>query len=265
VLGTLLSQCKPPAASAPEQHFTKGNDYLFKEDFVNAKKEYAKAINADTTYWKAYFEYGLVCAMQGDLKTALYYYTHTIDLHPGFATVYYDRANIEELLGDERGYNRDIKKALEIKRDLFNAILAKCHQEYGMGNYKACIADLDSLIAVRDDYFMAYSLRGTCEYKTGDFEGAVADFTHELKLNPGSLTALMNRGVALGEEKNYRAAIADMNTVIAIDPKVSQAFLFKGLYQFKINVKDSACLNFAIAQKMKNPQAEAYIKQYCGK
>lgn len=251
--------------SVAKNHFDVGNELIFKEDFVKGQKEYEEAVKADTGYWQAYYSLGTTCAIQGDLQNAQYYLTRCIALNPNFAYAYCQRANIEELSGNERAYIKDINKAVSLKKDLFTAILSKCRLEYAKGNFKDAINDLDDLISIRADYYMAYNLRGTSKYKIGDFDGAIADFNRELNIRQGDLTAIMNRGVAYGELKNYKAAIADMNVVIAQDPKVSQAYLFKGLYQYKLNIKDSARINFTIAGKLKNPQAKAYLKEYYGK
>jgi tetratricopeptide (TPR) repeat protein len=97
----------------------------------------------------------------------------------------------------------------------------------------------------------------------GDFAGAAADFGMEIKLTPGSARGYLNRAAAYGEQEKYDSAMADLHKVMQIDPLISQAYLYKGIYELKMNLRDSACVDFKVAEGLKNPGAEPYIKQYC--
>ncbi len=73
----------------------------------------------------------------------------------------------------------------------------------------------------------------------------------------------INRALAFGEKKDFNAAIADLNTAINLDPLWSQSYVYRGIFYNMKNVKDSSCGDFRMAFKLKNPQAESYIKKYC--
>src|ERR1019366_2686254 len=83
-----VDSCKPKV-NASKEHFNKANDFLFKEDFVNARKEYEIAIKADTNNWQACYELAGIYELEGDFKNAYYYFSKTIQLNPKFALGYY--------------------------------------------------------------------------------------------------------------------------------------------------------------------------------
>jgi tetratricopeptide (TPR) repeat protein len=249
--------------SSSKEHFDKGNDYLFNDDLENAKKEYLAAVQADTTNWKACYELASVFSLLGEFGNAYTFYNRTVELNPKFATGFYSKANLEEMVGDDKQSEKDMRHVLELKKDMYMAILTLGRKEYAKKNYKMAIRFFDTAISMRNDFYMVYNMRGSCKYSIGDVAGAIADFDQEIKLFPTHSRGYVNRAVAYGEQKNYRAAINDLNEAINIEPLWSQGYIYRGLYYIKNNTKDSACGDFRIAYKLKNPDAEAYSKQYC--
>jgi Tfp pilus assembly protein PilF len=106
-------------------------------------------------------------------------------------------------------------------------------------------------------------MRGSCKFKSGDIQGAIKDFSSEIELMPTHLMGYVNRAIAFGELKNYQAAINDLSVAIQIDPLWSQSFLYRGVFYHKVNRRDSGCGDFRMAVNLKNPQADAYSKEYC--
>jgi lipoprotein NlpI len=133
----------------------------------------------------------------------------------------------------------------------------------GKGNIARADSDLTRAIDLRPGFFLTYSMRGSLRYKAGNFDGAIADFDKEIALKPNHVMGYVNRAVARGEKKEFRAALDDIEQALIIDPTWSQAFIYRGIYYNQLNLKDSACFSFKLAKILKNPQADAYMKQYC--
>jgi len=260
---TLISfnACKP-AVSVSDQHLLKGNNLVLDNDLENAQKEYEMAIKADTTNWRACYELAGVYELTGDFKASYFYFSKAVQLNPKFTLGYYNRSNLEELIGDAKGAEKDLKTVMENK-PFYIALLTQGKTDYGKGNLKKSIADLDEAIKARPDFYLAYSIRGSCKYRDGDLKGAISDFDMEVKLNPDNMMGYVNRGVAESENKDFRAAITDMNIALQINPLWSQGYLYRGTFYNSLNVKDSACGDFKMAKKLKNPDAENYLKKFC--
>jgi tetratricopeptide (TPR) repeat protein len=259
----LFNSCKH--ASKTDEYYRAANDLVLNSDFVNAKKNYLLAIEADTTNWRACYQLAGVYQMEGDFRDAAYYFSKTVAINPKCALGFYARANLLELVGDEKGGMRDLKTALDLKKDLFLAQLSKGRKEYSSGKYQVAIEDLNAAIALRQDFFLAFGMRGNCKLKTGDLDGAIKDFDKEIQLRPDYVMGYVSRAMTYTEQKNYRAAINDINTCLNADPLWSQGYIYRGMIQQQAGAKDSACIDFNLAYKMKNPQAEGYVKEFCGK
>ncbi len=258
----LLNSCKP-SVPVSEEHYLKGNDLVLNNDLDNARKEYELAIKADSNNWKACYQLAGVFELQGDFKDSYFYFSKSVAINPKFTLGYFNRANLEEILGENRGSDKDMKSVMENK-PFFMAQLSRGRKEMSMGNLKDAITNFDEAIKSRPDLYITYSMRGSCKYRMGDFAGAIKDFDNEVQLSPGSVMGLVNRSVAYSEMKDLKSAMNDINTAIQIDPSMAQAYIYKGVYCLKSNMPDSACINFNVAKKLNHPQADNYIKQYCG-
>lgn len=251
-----------PKVPETEMHYLSGNELVLKEDFDNAIKEYELAIKADSTNWKACYQVAGIYELKGDMKNAYAYFTQALTINPKFSLGYFNRSNMEELMGSDKASMKDLKAVLKTK-PFYMAYLTMGEKENRVGHYREAVAAFDSAVMLNPDFYAAYSMRGMARYKSGDLNGAIHDFDLEIQMAPDHLMGYVNRAVAYGEQKNYRAAIADLSTVLNLDPMWSQAYIYRGMYYYQLGVKDSACGDFRVAYKMKNPQAEAYSKQYC--
>lgn len=249
--------------SKSEEHYLKGNEFIFNDDYINARTEFTDAIEADSTNWRACYQLGGICQMEGKFQDALFYFEKALKLNPKFVLGHFTMSNLEDFMGNEKQSMKDLKRTISLKRDLFMPRLIKARKEYAAGKFNVAIADLDTAIAIRHDFYMVYSMRGSAKYQLKAYEAAIKDFDEEIKYAPSHNMGYVNRAVANGELKNYRAAIQDLSTALQIDPLFTQAYLYRGVFFHKLNIKDSGCGDFRMAYKLKNPQAEAYSKEYC--
>ena len=68
---TGLSSCEKKVAPPKDEHYQKGNDYLFESNFMKAKAEYELAIEQDSNNWKAYYQLANVYELEGDFGNSL--------------------------------------------------------------------------------------------------------------------------------------------------------------------------------------------------
>lgn len=110
------------------------------------------------------YDVGFEKHMQGDLKTAIKYYSKAIDKEPSFAMAFQMRGIAEQQL----------KK------------------------YSQAINDYSMVITVGEPYFQAvgYYNRGIVKNMTGDYAGAIPDFTKAIELDKKMAVAFFHRGIA---------------------------------------------------------------------
>jgi len=260
VLMTLLFSCADKKQQSRE-HFMKGNEYIFADDFTNAKKEYELAVKIDSNNWKACYSLAGLYELEGDFTNSMHYFSKTIAINPGFSLCYFNRSNLLDLVGEPG--TKDLNKTIELKPGFFLALITRGQKLYAEGQYQAALNDFDAAINARSDFYLAYSMRGSCKLKLGDYDGAIKDFDTEITLKPGHVMGYVNRAMAYAANKNYRDAINDINMVISASPGWSQAYVYRGTYEYNLHLNDSACNDFLKASAMQNADADHYLKMYC--
>lgn len=110
----LIQQYIPGTSS---YYYTRGNNYLDKEDFNNAIASYDKAIELDPQDVYSYNNRGLSYLNLGNFNRAIADCNEAIELDPNFDKPYYIRAYAYEGLGQTNDAIQDFEKVLELSTD----------------------------------------------------------------------------------------------------------------------------------------------------
>ncbi len=259
---SVLSSCSGGKKDSSDEHFQKGNDFIYKSDFANAQKEYEKAIESNKNNTRALYALATVFELQGELGKSLEYYKALLEADSTFALGYFGRANVEQAIGLKPEFQKDIDKAIHFKPDFFMALLSRSRAKLGTNNYVDAKADLDAAINIKPTYVMLYEMRGTAKMKLNDVDGAIADFTQQIKLDSNAIAGYANRSVAYDVANKDSLAIKDISRALKSDPMWGQGYIYRAMFKHKIKDND-ACHDLAIAKTMRLPMAEQYIKEYC--
>ena len=136
---------------------------------------------------------GISAAKEGDYKSAIDFFTSSIEKNPNNATGYYFLGKSLHKVGLDSESEQNYRKALEL-----NAGYSEVHNSLGalyasQGNYKEAIDSYTMAISFNQNYTSPYINRGAIYYNKGSYQKALFDFTRALEIEPKSSLALINR------------------------------------------------------------------------
>jgi len=157
----------------------------------------------------------------------------------------------------------EFKKAIEIDKDNYEALLNKAIVLAGMGNFKESLADLDKVITLKNDIPDAYLYRALCKMQLRDIPNSLTDFDKAIELSPDNLNAIFYRANAKYELKDYQGAKDDMEKIIQSNPNIPNSYAFRGLCNINLGDKKTGCEDLKKAKELGLPEADTLIYQYC--
>ena len=136
---------------------------------------------------------GISAAKEGDYKSAIDFFTSSIEKNPNNVTGYYFLGKSLHKVGLDSESEQNYRKALELK-----AGYSEVHNSLGalyasQGNYKEAIDSYTMAISFNQNYTSPYINRGAIYYNKGSYQKALFDFTRALEIEPKSSLALINR------------------------------------------------------------------------
>jgi tetratricopeptide (TPR) repeat protein len=157
----------------------------------------------------------------------------------------------------------EFKKAVELDKDNYEALLSKAIITAGMGNYKESLEDLDKVIVLNPNIPDAYLYRALCKLQVGDIGNSLPDFDKTLELSPENMNAVFYRANAKFELKDFQGAKDDMEKIIAGNPNIPNSYAFRGLCNINLGNQKAGCEDLRKSKEMGLPEADTLLKQYC--
>ncbi len=185
--------------------------------------------------------------------------------------LYYKLANIYKGFNDEDSQIKYLKRAIELKKDYWQAYqaLGEVYQKdgnitmakemlenadkYGSPDKKA-IEQINSGNSEMRNYLES----GDAKFGRGDDKGAIEDYTKAIESDPKYAEAYCNRGAAEYKLGDYKAALEDCNKAVEFAPDLSTAYYNRGnaedgMGDYKKSIKD-----YSKAIEIKPKYTEAY-------
>lgn len=184
---------------------------------------FTKVIELDPKNLDAYFYRGLAKYNLGDYTSSILDYTTILFYNPD-ADTYYNRGNSKFAIQDYPGAKQDYIKALELNKDIIDAI-------YNLGLTKVYL---------------------------GEFNDAITDFNKIINKFPGDANIYLQKAIAHMELKNYKEAFSNFGTSILLDPN-SNAFYTRGIALLSINYYKEAQADFYKAIELDNNNKPCYF------
>ena len=166
----------------------------------------------------------------GDLDGALVDMTRAVELDPGFATAWAERAMIRFSMGDRPGALEDASKAIELAPG--------SGQAWGVLGHVRCrglnmttvdlaegIADLDSAVVLEPKVAWLWNDRAAARGMSGDLEGAISDASKAIELDSTDVRFWQTRGTARLTKGDADGAIADTTRALELDPTLAVPWL----------------------------------------
>lgn len=120
--------------------------------------------------------------------------------------------------------------------------------------YKAVAGDVNDLF---------YYYREQAAMKARQYQRALDDIAKAIELSPKDLTYLAEHAVVNLRVGRYDEAIQILKDALAIDPKYAEAYRIMGICQIQQKKDAEACVSFAKAKELGDPNVDELIKKHC--
>ena len=211
----------------PEVYSLIGVEYLFLEDFENAKDNFINCLNYDDSDYSALYNIVYCFEILEQNDKAIDYLNTYLDSNPYCEVAWHQ-------LG---------KQYLIFK------------------NYVKAISAFDFAI-ISDEYFVgAYIEKGRALEKINKYNEAIENYKLIIALKDESSYPLLRMGICYDKIGNYKKAIQNFNDCVKIDPQLNKAWYLLAEIYYKNQKFNSAILNIKKAIDI-NSENENYWKLY---
>ena len=211
----------------PEVYSLIGVEYLFLEDFENAKANFINCLNYDDSDYSALYNIVYCFEILEQNDKAIDYLNTYLDSNPYCEVAWHQ-------LG---------KQYLIFK------------------NYVKAISAFDFAI-ISDEYFVgAYIEKGRALEKINKYNEAIENYKLIIALKDESSYPLLRMGICYDKIGNYKKAIQNFNDCVKIDPQLNKAWYLLAEIYYKNQKYNSAILNINKAIDI-NSENENYWKLY---
>ncbi len=131
------------------------------------------------------------------------------------------------------------------------------------GNYETAIDYFNQSIQAEPEQFSAYFNKARALTELEKYDEALENFKIAEKKNPDNPAIYFEKGKMFLKSNKYDAAIIELTYAIQIYSKESKYLFYRGLAYSQLNQMSSACEDWQKANSMGNPDAKAYLKQFC--
>ena len=154
-------------------------------------------------------------------------------------TVYLNRANAFDSMGDGHNALIDYDKAVELAPDIAGTYYNRgVYYQKSQRDFTAALKDYDCALRIDPTYVPALFSRATIYDAQGNDSGALADYSQAIRLSPNTAVLLGHRGYDYLRQGDYHRALEDENEAIRLNPKYAQAYLYRAVAHGKLG--DSA-------------------------
>ena len=211
----------------PEVYSLIGVEYLFIEDFENAKDNFIKCLNYDDSDYSALYNIVYCFEILEQNDKAINYLNTYLDSNPYCEVAWHQ-------LG---------KQYLVFK------------------NYVKAISAFDFAI-ISDEYFVgAYIEKGRALEKINKYNEAIENYKLIIALKDESSYPLLRMGVCYDKVGNYKKALQSLNECVQVDPQLNKAWYLLAEIYYKNQKYNSAILSIKKSIDI-NSENENYWKLY---
>lgn len=137
-------------------------------------------------------------------------------------------------------YSRAIEQNAEHPDAFFNRALA----QRTLHNHAGSVVDLTAHLALNPHDARAFNSRGLCNQALADHTNALSDFNQALQLDPRFTSAYANRSNTLYQLGEFEMAIEDLDLAIGLDPTNSGLHFNRGLLYNTLGQSDKAMTSY---------------------
>jgi len=220
------------------------------ESFNDVITTLHKAIDADSTFYKSYYNLANIYNQTNQYDSAAYYYNKTLSLNDSLTWPY---LYLGKIYTEQAHYEKAIKslnKFITLDSTKIEPYFRRALLYTNKGAFAQAIRDWSAVIDRTQEDPEAYRNRGLTYFYMDNYEMAIKDFDTSLTLKPGEPYTLINRGYCyyLADEPNH--ALQDLNQGLMGLPKYNLGYYFRALTYLKLKKKSKACADLKKALEL---------------
>jgi len=171
---------------------TYNRNFVWKDEYTL----WSDAVSKSPNKARPYGNRGRGLADKSRYEEAILDFTKAIELDPGYTDAYYNRAFVNNLIGNTDEAILDYTRAAKTNPGYFKAYFNRGNVYKKQGELDNAIRDYTITIKLDKTHFGAYGNRGNVYVIKGEFDKAISDYNNALKLNPDSGLVYYARGAA---------------------------------------------------------------------
>lgn len=164
-------------------------------------------------------ERGVSLCDSGEYELARAEFDRALELAPGYAEAYCNRAITSEKLGREDDALSDYSTAIELNPKDAAAFQSRGFLRHKRAEYALAVQDYGRAIELEPGNGRTYLLRGAAWVKAGDYDAAIEDYGKAVELDGKNTNALFNLAKSCEESGRTSEAIAAYERLMALLPE----------------------------------------------
>lgn len=182
-----------------QSHLEAGNRFFQNEQFLDATREYERALQLDQTQSAAAYNLGLAHLRAADYQESKVAFDKAIRIKPDFAEAHTMKGLACGNLMQHDEAITSFKRALQLDSNLSLAHAYLAWQYNLIGKRGQALASVEKAIQLKPDFIEAYDMKASILEQMGRIDDAVAAAQQAVHLNPASPEALLALGWEMDE------------------------------------------------------------------
>lgn len=189
-------------------------------------------------------------ALEGHFVEAIKDYGKAISRDTDNADLYYGRGKCYEKLNDLQSAVKDFTTAIRLDANFVAALSSRAQLYVRTAHPQKAIEDYNQIIKNLQDASAYYPERAKIKVALGDVKGALADFDAAMEANPESAALHYEKGQLYYQQKQPEQAQASFSAAIEKDSLFANAFYARGLVYAEGQNISSAAVDFDRARDL---------------
>ncbi len=247
----------------PERYWNLANDFLSKNDYNNAIKNYNYVIELAPDFAGSYLNKAYCIQNLGYYSDAIPLYTKFIELAPTESYGYHYRGWCYNSLENYTKAMSDFNKLVELAPNDASSYYSRGSVKSSLKDYYGAIKDYEKAIELKPDFSMAYNNIAWAKFEQKKYSEALPYANKAIELDPTNSIALDSRAEIKLYLNNFSGCIIDADLALKINPNLANSYFLKGRANYKLGKKQQACENWSKAGELGKTEAYEYISKYC--
>ena len=197
---------------------------------------------------------------KGEATIALNYLNQAIAYNPSYFKAYYNRG----LLYAQNKYYKealaDFTKAAG-QEGYLKPYVSRAEVYYQLKDYSKAFADAEKVLKSDPGNVGANFVIAQCYSELNQLDKALVHFTRCIELNNLEYSFYFKRAIVFGKMQKFNECLNDLNMALQMDPSSAEAHYWKGVA--KVNLRKDPCADFQTALKYGFEAAREPLLKYC--